>query len=66
MGHANPHYQYKLEDIRMEHSLCEKDLEVMDMSQQCALTTQKANRQLHRMEYGQQGERGDPALCSAL
>lgn len=43
MGCANPCYQYKLEHIRMEHSLCEKDLEVRDMSQQRALMAQKAN-----------------------
>jgi len=43
LGHGNPCYEYKLGDVRMEHSPNEKNLGVMvndklDRSQQCALT----------------------------
>ena len=45
---GNPCYQYKLADVRMEHSPAKKGLRILedgklDMSQQCALATQKAN-----------------------
>ena len=38
LGHGHPHYQYKLGDVRMEHSSAKKDLGVLvdgkaDMSQ---------------------------------
>ena len=49
---GNHHCQYKLGDVRTDHSLSEKDLKVvmdnkLEMSQQCDLTAQKAiNRNL--------------------
>jgi len=48
MGHGYSCYQYKMGDIKVEHSPAEKDLGVLmegklDMSQQHALTAHKAN-----------------------
>ena len=45
---VNTHYQYKLEDVKMEYSPAKKDSGVLvddkiNMSQKCALTAQKAN-----------------------
>jgi len=49
LGRGNRHYQYKLGDVRMEHSPTERDEGIqedgkMDMSQRCALTAQKAKQ----------------------
>ena len=46
LGRGNLHYQYKMLDVRMEHS--QKTLGLLldgklDTSQQCALTAQKAS-----------------------
>jgi len=51
LSFGNLHYQYKLGDIKMEHSSAKKALGVLvdgklDMSQHCALTAQKDNHVL--------------------
>ena len=48
LGQDSPHYQYKLEAEKIEHSPVEKDLGgtsggKLEMSHQCAPATQKAN-----------------------
>ena len=48
LDHGNPNYQYKLEDVRIEHCPAEKDLGLLvdgklDVGKQHALTAQKVN-----------------------
>ncbi len=48
LSHGNPHYQYKIENEKIDHSPAKQDLGILvdcklSMIQQCALTAQKAN-----------------------
>jgi len=73
MSQGNPHYQCRMGDEGIERSPAEKDLRVLgneklDMSHQCALTTQEATRTLGCIpsSMASRAREGILPLCPAL
>jgi len=71
LGQGNPHYQYKLEDERIEHSPAEKDLGVLvdgklDVRAHCWLTAQKAILSCTKSSVASVAREVILPLCSVL
>ena len=68
LGCGKPCCQYKLRDVRTEHSPAEKNLGVLvdgklDMSKKCALTVQKARHILGCIKRNMVSRKREVILC---